>query len=43
MTERMKKMLYNLYKGIANQTVDSNAALLYELFKTQIANYTSEF
>jgi hypothetical protein len=34
MTERMKKMLYNLYKGIANQTVDSNDQLYYiELLK----------
>lgn len=34
MTVRMKKMLYNLYKGIANQTVDSNDQLYYiELLK----------
>lgn len=34
MTERMKKMLYNLYKGIANQTVDPNDQLYYiELLK----------
>lgn len=29
MTERMKKMLYNLYKGIANGSVDTNDQLYY--------------
>ena len=29
MTERMKKMLYNLYKGIANSSVDTNDQLYY--------------
>lgn len=34
MTERLKKMLYNLYKGIANESVDSNDQLYYiELLK----------
>lgn len=42
MTERMKKMLYNLYKGIANGSVDTNDQLYYINLLVANADFVDE-